>query len=82
MAPTSLTFESAADSAGKTITATSTGTVNAASSESWCTVSVSGKVVTVKVAANNGASARKAHVTVQDDTKAATVQVTQAGTSI
>lgn len=78
MNPTSLSFAKAADTTGKTITATATGAVTAQSSESWATVTVSEKVVTVKVAANSGKE-RKAYVTVLADDKAATVEVIQAG---
>ncbi|WP_368109400.1 BACON domain-containing protein [Bacteroides salyersiae] len=64
------------------MTVTGTGTVKASSSESWCTTTVSSKVVTVKVDANNGAEEREAYVTIQAGEKAGVVKVIQAGTSI
>ncbi len=78
VSPKMLDFTKDADTTGKTITATATGSVTASSSESWATTSVSGKVVTVKVTANSGA-ARTAVVTVKADGKQATVSVYQAG---
>lgn len=81
VAPTSLSFVSSADNTGKTITATTKESpVSASSTETWCKTSVSGKVVTVKVDANNGASARTAIVNISTASKAAAVEVTQAGT--
>ena len=74
---TALYFGSAADTTGKTITATATGTVTAVSSESWATVSVAAKVVTVKVTANSGTEARRAIVTITADGKNAQVEVLQ-----
>lgn len=56
--------------------------MKASSSESWCTTTVSSKVVTVKVDANNGAEEREAYVTIQAGEKAGVVKVIQAGTSI
>ena len=76
--PTEMSFTKAADSTGKSVTATSSGSVSAVSDQSWATVSVSGSVVTVTVAANAGAS-RKAAVTVSADGKKAVVAVTQEG---
>ena len=61
----------------QTITATATGTVTAVSSESWATVSVAAKVVTVKVTANSGTEARRAIVTITADGKNAQVEVLQ-----
>ncbi len=78
MNPTSLSFAKAADTEGKTITATATGVVTAQSSESWATVEVNEKIVTVKVTSNSGKE-RKANVIVLADDKAATIEVTQAG---
>ena len=78
MNPTSLSFAKAADAVGKTITATATGVVTAQSSESWATVEVNEKIVTVKVTANSGEE-RKAHVIVLADDKAAPIEVMQAG---
>ena len=54
--------------------------MSASSSETWATATVSGKVVTVKVQANEGAE-RTATVTVEADGKVAKVKVTQAGTA-
>lgn len=78
MNPTSLSFDNTEDNTGKTIEVTSTGDVTAQSSESWLTVTVAEKIVTVKVSANSG-SVRRGHVTVLADDKAATIEVTQAG---
>lgn len=82
VAPTSLSFTSAADTTGKTITATSTGNVTyaaAPSGEEWLTVTRAAKVVTVKVTANTNSEARTANVTIVADGKTAVVPVTQAG---
>lgn len=76
--PASLAFPKAADTTGKTITATSTGVVTAKSSASWCTVTVASKVVTAKVTANSGGE-RAAEITVSADGKETIVPVTQAG---
>lgn len=80
--PTSLSFTSAADSTGKTITATSTGNVTYAAAEvgaDWLTVTRALKVVTVKVLANANSEARTANVTIVADGITAVVPVTQAG---
>ncbi len=80
--PTSLNFTSSADNSGKTITASSSGNITAASVPSeieWCTVTRSGKVATVKVAANANSESRSCVVTVVADGKVAKVTVTQAG---
>lgn len=80
--PTSLSFTSAADSTGKTITATSTGNVTFAAADAgadWIIVTRNLKVVTVKVLANANSEARTANVTVIADGKTAVVPVTQAG---
>lgn len=76
---TELYFGNAADTTGKkvTVTGTVTGTVTAASSESWATVSVTAKEVTVKVTANSGTEARRAIVTITADGKNAQVDVLQ-----
>jgi hypothetical protein len=77
-----LSFTNAADSTGQTITATSTGNVTLASKPSadeWLTVTKSGKVVTVKVAANANSESRTANVTIVADGITAVVPVTQAG---
>jgi hypothetical protein len=80
--PTTLSFTSAADAVGKTITATSTGNVTYAAAPSdldWITVTRALKVVTVKVTANTNSEARTANVTVTADGISAIVPVTQAG---
>ena len=80
--PTTLSFTSAADAVGKTITATSTGNVTYAAAPAdleWITVTRALKVVTVKVTANTNSEARTANVTVTADGISAIVPVTQAG---
>ncbi|MDR0659094.1 MAG: BACON domain-containing protein [Mediterranea sp.] len=80
--PTQLAFSSAADNAGQTITATSTGNLTYAGKSDdaeWLTVTRSGKVATVKVVANTNSESRIAYVTLTADGKSATVPVTQAG---
>jgi hypothetical protein len=80
--PTSLAFTAAADSAGKAITATSSGSLTYAGKSGdseWLTVTRSGKVATVKVAANANSEGRSAYVTLTADGKSAAVLVTQAG---
>lgn len=80
--PTTLSFTSAADAVGKTITATSTGNVTFAAADAtadWITVTRALKVVTVKVLANANSEARTANVTVIADGLTAVVPVTQAG---
>ena len=80
--PTSLTFTASADSTGKTLTVTSTGNLTYAAapqSEDWITVTRSGKVATVKVAANPNSEARSTMVTLVADGKTVLVPVTQAG---
>ncbi len=79
--PKTLSYTAAADSTGKTVTATSEGNVTASSNQTWCTVTNAAKVATVKVSANTGATARTAEVTITADNKTAKVTVTQAGTS-
>lgn len=75
---TSLYFGSAADNTGKTVTATSTGNITAAtSSESWATVSTSGKVATVKVTVNTTGNARTAIVSITADGLTSQVEVLQ-----
>lgn len=78
--PATLSFSKDADTTGKTITVSTEGTVTASSSETWCTVSVSGKVVTAKVEANAGAE-RTATITVTQNSKSITIAVTQAAGS-
>jgi hypothetical protein len=77
VAPKALSFTSAADTTGQSITATCTGTVTASSDQTWATTSVASKVVTVKVTANAGGS-RTAKISILADGKQATVLVTQA----
>lgn len=82
VSPLTLSFTSAADSVGKTITATSSGNVTFAAAPAeaeWLTVTRSLKVVTVKVLANTNSEARTAYVTIVADGKTAVVPVTQAG---
>lgn len=75
---TSLYFGSAVDNTGKTVTATSTDNITAAtSSESWATVSTSGKVATVKVTANTTGNARTAIVSITADGLTSQVEVLQ-----
>lgn len=76
--PGSLVFDKEADTTGKAVTATATGTVTAASSESWATVTVASKVATVKTTANTGAL-RTANITLVADGKTSVVTVYQAG---
>ncbi|MEG1289749.1 MAG: BACON domain-containing protein [Bacteroidales bacterium] len=75
--PTALYFGNTADTAGKAVTVTSTTNPTASSSESWCTIAVAAKVVTVKVTANTGGEARSAVVTVTADGKTSRIPVTQ-----
>jgi hypothetical protein len=80
--PTALSFTAAADSIGKTVTASSTGNVTYAAGPSdaeWLTVTRAAKVVTVKVAANTNSEERTANVTIKADGKNVIVPVTQAG---
>lgn len=82
VSPTTLSFTSAADAVGKTITATSTGNLTYAGADSsadWISVTRSGKVATVKVTANLNSEARTANVTLIADGITAVVPVTQAG---
>jgi hypothetical protein len=76
--PVELYFASAADTVGQTVTATVTGVLSAVSDSAWATVTVSGNVATVKVAANTGASAaRKANIRLSGDGRTVVVVVTQ-----
>lgn len=75
--PSALYFGNTADSTGKPVTVTSTANPTATSSESWCTVTTAAKVVTVKVAANSGAEARTAAITITADSKTSKVAVMQ-----
>lgn len=82
VAPASLSFTSAADNTGKTITATTKeSSVSASSTETWCKTSVSGKVVTVKVDENSGAK-RTATVSIFTANEFSAVEVTQDGSLI
>lgn len=80
--PTSLSFTAAADTTGKTVTATSTGNLTAASVPAdieWVTVTRSAKVATVKVTANANTDSRSCVLTLVADSKTAYVTITQAG---
>lgn len=80
VSPTSLSFTNAADSTGKTITASSTGNITAARSDKdWATVTYALKVATVKVSANANTDSRTASITITADGKTVVVVVTQAG---
>lgn len=82
VAPTALSFTSAADAVGKTITATSTGNVTyaaAPANDEWLTVTRAAKIVTVKVSANTNSESRTSNVTIVADGLTAIVPVTQAG---
>lgn len=87
VSPTSLSFSKAADSTGKTVTATtnaSTVTATVPEAAAWLTATESDKVVTFTVAANSAASApeRSADVIITDANGAtATITVTQAANS-
>lgn len=72
-----LYFGNAADTTGKTVTATSTGNVSAKSSADWCTVTCAAKVATVKVSANSTGAPRRASVTITADGKTAVIDVLQ-----
>ena len=76
--PSSLVFEKEADTTGKAIIVTTTGAVAAVSSESWATVAVASKTVTVKTSANTGAL-RAANISIMADGKTSVVTVYQAG---
>lgn len=78
--PTTLTFTKDADTTGKEITVSTTGTVTATSNQSWCTVTVASNKVTAKVDANAGAE-RTAAITVTQNSKSVTIAVTQAAGS-
>ena len=78
VSPTALYFGSAADSTGKTVTASSEGNLTQVSStEAWATVTKSGKVATVKVTQNSTGSVRTAVVTLVADGMSRNVPVTQ-----
>lgn len=78
--PTTLTFTKDANTIGKVITVSTTGTVTAESNQSWCTVTVASNKVTAKVEANAG-EARTATITVTQNSKSVTIAVTQAAGS-
>jgi hypothetical protein len=79
VAPVELSFTSAADSTGKTVTATAEGAVTSTSDRPWAMTSVAGNTVTVKVEANATGKERTANVTITADDKQVVVLVTQAG---
>lgn len=76
-----LSFASAADAVGKTITATCSDATIVASvqpaTETWCTVTVANKVATVKVSANATGFDRYAQIYITADGKSAVCKVTQ-----
>ena len=85
LTPDALTFTKAANTTGKTavVTTDAASVVSAApvAADTWCTVTVSGKVVTVKVAANSEVAApeRTTSVTITDSLgDTAVLTVTQA----
>jgi len=76
--PSALYFSDDADATGKTLTAASTGDLTAASSsEDWATVTKAGKVATVKVTANEGATVRTAVITLTADGNTSYILVSQ-----
>ena len=84
VSPTSLSFSAAADTDGKTITATSTGDLTyaaAVQNEDWISVRRSGKTATVKVTENTNSESRSTQITLIADGKTAIVRVTQSGAS-
>ena len=68
LSPTSLKFDFNETTTGKTVTVTSSnaGTISsgmtATSSQTWCTATVSGNIVTIKVSENSGNTSRTATV--------------------
>lgn len=83
LTPDALTFTKAANTTGKTTTVTTDAesVVSAVPDDAWATVTVSGKVVTVKVAANSEVAApeRTTDVTITDSLgDTAVLTVTQA----
>ena len=83
--PSTLTFTKAADNTGKTVTIDTNDTANLATAtatteNAWITPSISGKKVTVKVAANSedSAPARTGSVVVTVGEKTVTISVSQA----
>jgi len=78
--PSSLSLTKAADATGKNINVSQSGGITSvSSSQSWCSVSASDGIVSVKVTANDTGSDRSAAIVIVADGKTATVQVTQAG---
>lgn len=78
--PTTLSFTAAADTIGKTITATSSGNISASNNGSyWLQLTYALKVATIKVPANPNTEARTGVITITADGKTANVVVTQAG---
>lgn len=85
VSPATLNFTKAADSTGKQVTidtndATNLATATATTDDAWITPAISGKKVTVKVAANSedSAPARTGTVVVTVGTKTAAITVNQA----
>ena len=85
VSPATLNFTKSADNTGKTVTvdtndAENVATATATTSDAWITPSISGKTVTVKVAANSetSAPARTGTVTVTVGGKTAVITVKQA----
>ena len=82
VSPDKLTFTASANNVGKKVTVHSDKAFSAAvpGADSWCTVSTSGNVVTVKVSANSGSAATKRTtvLTITDaDGATATVDIEQ-----
>ena len=78
VSPVALYFSNAADSTGKTVTASSTGNITSAvATEGWITVTSAAKVATVKVTANESGAVRNGYVRITADGKTAVVPVTQ-----
>ena len=85
VSPKTLNFTKEADNTGKTVSVRTNdeeniGTATATTTDAWITPTISGKTVTVKVAANSetDAPARTGKVTVTVGTRTAEITVTQA----
>ena len=86
VSPKTLSFEKTADNTGKTVTVTTNDTAanvaaaTVTSEQAWITPTISGKTITVKVAANSEASApkRTGSVLLTIGTRTATIAVEQA----
>ena len=74
---TELSFTASGGS--KTVTATSNVAIGASSNVTWCTASVSGSTVTIRVTSNNTVSERSATVTIKAGDISRYVRVTQSG---